>query len=143
VEKQRTKLCPHCEGRLPISLEECPYCGQSIFSQATLSLKAVNENASFVPPYLASWDEQPLKEEKPAAPKVKEAAKDTRQQKSLLLTIIMMTLGSYLFALGLLVFLFSENGKLVLEWKSKYSLLYCFMASPFLYIGFLRLKSES
>jgi hypothetical protein len=143
VEKQRTKLCPHCEGRLPVSLEECPYCGQSIFSQGSLSLKAVNENSSFVPPYLASWDEPSLKEEKSAALRPKEAAKETRQQKSLLLTIILMTLGSYLFALGLLVFLFSENGKLVLEWKSKYSLLYCFIASPFLYIGFLRLKNES
>lgn len=143
MEKERTKLCPHCEGRVPISLDDCPYCGQSIFSQPSFSLKNASESSSFIPPYLSNWEEEALiKEERLAPMKPKEVPKDSRQQKSLLLTIVLLTLGSYLFTLGFLVFLFSENGKLILEWQSKYSLLYCFVASPLLYVGWLRLQSD-
>ncbi len=143
MEEERTKLCPHCEGRIPIPLDDCPYCGQSIFSQAAFSLGNEKENPAFVPPYLARWEEEPVREEKQAAVRGKEIQKEKMKQKSLLLTILLLTIGSYLFALGILVFLFSENGKLVLEWKSRYSLLYCFLASPLLYIGWLRLQNES
>lgn len=82
-----------------------------------------------------------VEEERPKEEEAKKR-KERIKQKSILLTIFLLTFGSYLFTLGLLVFFFSENGKLILEWKSRYSLLYCLAAAPILYISFIRLKNE-
>ncbi|MBI5274233.1 MAG: hypothetical protein HY860_04180 [Chlamydiales bacterium] len=140
MEKERTKLCPHCEGRVPIASDECPYCGQNIFFD---DFSYPQETTSkFIPPYAASAS---IHLEEPQHKRVETARseeKEKQKQKSLLLTILFLSVGSCLFTLGLIIFFFSENGKLILEWKSRYSLFYCLIAAPFLYIGWLRLKNE-
>lgn len=58
--------------------------------------------------------------------------------KSALLPILMLSLGSNLFVLGILQFFFSSGGFLRLEWDASYWFIYCLLSLPLFYLGIKR-----
>ena len=54
--------------------------------------------------------------------------------------LLLLSIGGYLFALGLLVLLCSKDGVLALEWRTRFWFLYWLLSLPFLFFGTRRLK---
>ncbi len=57
-------------------------------------------------------------------------------------SILLLSLGGLLFTLAWLLFFFSDHGKLVLEWKSRYWFIYLLVSIPMLYKGWKKLSSN-
>ncbi len=66
---------------------------------------------------------------------------ETHERKNALLASGSLLLASYLLLLGLLQLLFSEGGKLRLEWSTDYWYIYCLAALPLVYLGYKKLES--
>ncbi len=75
-----------------------------------------------------------------AMPLAAEEEESSSTTKSALLPILMLSLGSNLFVLGILQFFFSSNGFLRLEWDASYWFVYCILSLPLLYLGIKRKK---
>ncbi|MCH9612418.1 MAG: hypothetical protein S4CHLAM102_09080 [Chlamydiia bacterium] len=59
-----------------------------------------------------------------------------------LLPILLLSFGAQLFILAFMLLLFSDHGRVVLEWKSRYWLLYLLTSLPALYFGYMYLKDD-
>lgn len=57
-------------------------------------------------------------------------------------SILLITLGTQLLVLSLVLLLFSDHGRVVLEWKSRYWLLYLILSLPALYFGYQFIEPE-
>lgn len=57
-------------------------------------------------------------------------------------SLLLLSLGGHLFTLAWLLFFFSDHGKLVLEWKSKYWFVYLLLSLPLVYKGWKKLTEE-
>ena len=69
----------------------------------------------------------------PIAPAPQAAAIDTK--KSELFPLLLLALGANLLTLGLLLFFFSDNGTLTLEWNASKWFIYCLTSLPLVYFG--------
>ncbi|MCK4934873.1 MAG: hypothetical protein KAR79_04735 [Simkaniaceae bacterium] len=56
------------------------------------------------------------------------------------LSLLLLTVGAQLFILGLLLALFSSDGKLTLQWSSHLWYWYLLIAAPMLFLGFRQIK---
>jgi predicted RNA-binding Zn-ribbon protein involved in translation (DUF1610 family) len=54
--------------------------------------------------------------------------------------LLFLSVGANLLTIGLLLFFFSDRGKLVLEWNSYYWFVYCILATPLLMFGWKLLE---
>jgi hypothetical protein len=54
-----------------------------------------------------------------------------------------LSCGGMLLTLSFVLYFFSEHGRLVLEWKSRYWSLYLLLGAPMVYYGFKKLKTLS
>jgi len=79
---------------------------------------------------------QDQQEEKPQTP---EAAQKTEAG---LWPLLFLSIGMNLLTIGLLLFFFSDRGKLILEWNSYYWFVYCIFATPLLMFGWKLLQSN-
>ncbi len=88
-------------------------------------------------------EQEPLEREDPLAQAVRAVAmpEETHDRKKSLLASGSLLLASYLLLLGLLQLLFSEGGKLRLEWSTDYWYIYCLAALPLVYLGYKKLDS--
>lgn len=57
-------------------------------------------------------------------------------------SLILLSLGSQLFLLGIMMVLFSQEGKLTLEWNSEYWFLYCLLGVAPIYFGIQMLRDS-
>lgn len=57
-------------------------------------------------------------------------------------SLLLLSLGGHLFTLAWLLFFFSDHGKLVLEWKSRYWFIYLLISLPLVYKGWKKLSDE-
>lgn len=57
--------------------------------------------------------------------------------------LLFLSIGMNLLTVGLLLFFFSDKGKLVLEWNSYYWFVYCILAAPLLMFGWKLLQSNT
>jgi hypothetical protein len=123
-------MCPHCEGRIPLNAEVCPYC------QFEASIPSNPKNL-----------EPPMAERRftpatplgiPTIPTQAPSEKVASESKSSFLPILLLSLGGNLMVIGLLQLLFSDEGFLRLEWKSHYWFAYCLGALPLLFLGLKR-----
>jgi hypothetical protein len=64
-----------------------------------------------------------------------QAEDEEAQNKSPLVPILLLSLGSNLFLLGIFQFFFSQGGFLRLEWDASYWFIYSLLSLPFLYLG--------
>jgi hypothetical protein len=56
--------------------------------------------------------------------------------------LLFLSVGMNLLTIGLLLFFFSDRGRLILEWNSYYWFVYCIIATPLLMFGWRLLNSS-
>ncbi len=164
--KEKVKMCPFCEGNVPYDAEDCRYCGSSFVkgSQKARTPYQTEDSLAglYEPPYSPDRtssrfgisspeerekeeEEEPVKEEKKKKEKVVEAKVDAEEGNKLG-SILLLSIGGWLFTLSWLLFFLSDQGTITLQWKSKYWPLYLLVSALFIYQGWKKLsaiRSES
>lgn len=168
--KNKERLCWNCEGAVTRDAIFCPFCGSNVATQespedeeqllAKLSQhKSQKLTSLYKPPYTPSqhsfglqYSEHDMFEEEPGKffeePKMKSSSFNSSEGTEISTSvggvwpIFFMSLGMNLLTLGLLLFFFSERGKLTLEWNSHYWFVYCVIALPILIFGWKLLKQQ-
>ncbi len=157
--KEKVKMCPFCEGNVPLDAEDCRYCGSS-FLKGTPKIRTPYQTEDslaglYEPPYspdrsssrfgITSPEEREEPEEAPKEEKkIREkvpVAKADLDEGNKLGSILLLSIGGWLFTLSWLLFFLSDQGKVSLEWKSKYWPIYLVVSAIFLYQGWKKLST--
>lgn len=142
----KTKLCWNCEGSVSRSAENCPYCAVYLSPEND----DPQEESAFKAPYKPEREKATL--EVPKAPYIpgddglKEEAEDGGGKESVLpsslslfqstfIPLIFLTTGLIFLFFSAMLLLFSENGKLNLQWDGESWYLYAMLALPMLFFG--------
>ncbi|MFQ5728961.1 MAG: hypothetical protein ACE5GN_01200 [Waddliaceae bacterium] len=143
---QKKKLCWNCEGRVPLEEENCPYC-------AVYLGPAPDEKRTDIltPPYRLVDSEED--EEIPASPYAVEKEGEEEEEesgidisvarsdlKSVILPLILLSMGSMSFLFGIILLLFSSHGIFTLTWNGDYWYVYLLSALPMLFLGWRVLR---
>lgn len=140
----KTKLCWNCEGNVSRSAENCPYCAVYL-SPENEDLQ--EETAPLAPPYPKAT----LSKEIPKAPytQQEESSEDVIEEpastfhfQAAFLPLIFLTTGLISLFFSFMLFLFSENGKLTLQWDGDIWYVYSLIALPLLFFGWRFLDQE-
>lgn len=148
----KTKLCWNCEGSVSRSAENCPYCAVYLSPEG----EDLNDDPSPIrAPYkvekgMAGGD-IPKAPYNPANSSSNEETSDDDVQEAALdrpltgfqatfLPLIFLTTGLISLFFSLMLFLFSENGKLTLQWDGEFWYAYALFALPLLFIGWRYLE---
>jgi len=137
---EKFKLCPNCDGKAPLEVVICPFCASNFNEPAQKARSPLS--ASYTPPYStervtpSQTETKILKEES----KVQAAA---IKEKSVFLPIALLTIGSNLLILSLLLLILSHDGKVELEWSSSYWMIYALLGAPLVFVGYKIVKKES
>lgn len=152
--KKRQKLCHHCEGEVDLDVIVCPFCAADLreekpeqqrpaFSPLVSSVKQLHtEQSLYPPPYTRSLEAPSLtpqlQEDNVAAsnPPQEEEVEKTSDIKPTLLGISLFTLGSHFFVLALMLFFFSSQGRLFLQWNAAFWPFYLVVSLPLLFFGY-------
>jgi hypothetical protein len=160
----RQKMCPNCNGRVPMDAAECPYCAaefpesskNSSIQTPLFKNQSLQESLAslYSPPYTNPKldKEVPPRQavfKEPASPIINNntgvAAIEEEQKeesKGDFWTIFALIVGGNFLTLGLLQVFFSEQGALRLEWDSSFWYLYCLIALPLFYFGLKKPKEQ-
>ncbi len=159
MEKQ--KLCPNCEGRIPIEMEICPYCAYELTNSVTKPQSPLFQKQSleeslaslYKPPYQGRTTAQETME-KPksltskgveaslygSSPAGEEEEAQATPKKSSLWPTLLLLVGTNLLLLGILQLLFGENGVVHLQWETGNWFFYCLASIPLFYFGWKKLQ---
>lgn len=151
---EKMRMCPYCEGSVPLDSPSCRFCGSS-FEEGSTRLKGATperraNDSYYNPPYAPNPEAQaesiyyPENEELSnpvASSQYDEDEEEVEEEKGYIFALALLSTGAMLFTLSLLLLFFSEHGRLVLEWKSRYWSLYMILGAPLLYYGFKKLRS--
>jgi ribosomal protein L40E len=166
--KEKSKMCPHCEGSIPIDAVECRYCGSSLQKKEEKKMAYQTEDSLaslYEPPYapnrtspnryslsrddpypkeeeLDTEEEEDLFKKKEPISRLKKEKVTDEEEKSHIGSLLLLSIGGHLFTLAWLQFFFSDHGILALSWKSRYWPLYLFLSLPFIYHGWKKLKNS-
>lgn len=145
----KTKLCWNCEGNVSRTAENCPYCAVYL-SPENEDLKALENEAPKAPykleknkdipkaPYSSGSD---LNDQDTTASR--EAVVSLAPFQSLFLPLIFLTTGLIFLFFSLMLLLFSENGKLTLQWDGDFWYIYGILAVPLLILGWYYLHHSN
>lgn len=149
----KKKLCWNCEGSVGFSEEHCPFCGVYL-SPTSPPEEEVNltESEEFVhePPY--RLDEEREKNQEHSSPYSSQDSKKNHQHSSsassssadelrqIATPMVMILAGSVFFLFGLVLVLFSKDGKLTLQWKSDFWYVYMTCSLLMLFWGWRTLQ---
>lgn len=147
---EKMRMCPHCEGTVPLDSSSCRFCGSS-FNEENSRMKGAfrdqREDDYYNPPYAPAPELSaesvfyPENEESMQSAEYQEDENaNEEEEKGHILALALLSAGTMLFTLSLLLFFFSEHGRLVLEWKSRYWSLYMIIGAPLIYYGFQKLR---
>lgn len=150
--KQKKKLCWNCEGRVPLTEENCPFCGVYI---TPLDL---SENPLLKPPYRIVDEEEEEEQEIPSSPFAdkegnphsEEEAKAVAMEAPLssdmnrvAITALLLLAGTVFLMFGTTLWFYSDIGVLVLQWDAQYWFVYLLVALPLLFFGWRSLMKIS
>jgi hypothetical protein len=166
MQKERTKMCPSCDGCVSLNETTCPYCRSNLLEEnvdeRSTPIKEKSKPLSYEeslsslypPPYKPKViNSNTLKFEKD--PKEDYAHlddddddpededinnKDHVNSKNALIPTVLFWLGVNMFIFSLILIIFSKEGSLHLRFSSKYWFVYSIIALPFLFFGFKSLK---
>ena len=159
--QKQEKICLGCEGTMSAQATFCPYCGSDAScseegfeeSSSSKSLQDMSNLSSlYKPPYtpnqkgfgVPSYQEQSLcsydSMETPSY-QAQEPASAEKIEVGLW-PLLFLSIGAHLMTLGLILFFFSDRGKLVIEWNSYYWFVYCLLATPLLMFGWKLLHND-
>ncbi len=166
--KDREKICSHCDGRIAVEANSCPYCGMPLVEESdrytksnSQSLSSQESLSSLYPPPYSNRNFAQMKtdhknlESKFKAPQAlsenpfakmqlasNQSLEKQEEEKTEFMPMLFVLLGSNLLTLGLMQAMFSESGFLRLEWSSKYWAYYCLIAIPLIIIGMKKVKKS-
>lgn len=152
----KKKLCWNCEGNVSREIDNCPYCGVYLHSDE------IEENSNWNPSYRPSskteeipsplyqipqednqesdsFEENQEASEKEDVPSLS-ASRLFGQLKQDLFPILFLMMGSIFFLFGVVLFLFSENGTLTLQWQGSHALYFLISALPLIGCGWWLLQ---
>lgn len=148
----KTKLCWNCEGSVSRAAENCPYCavylnpdGEDLHEdpspiRAPYKVdKGTNDGEIPKAPYNPannSEDPEDLAEE--AA-----LTRPLTSFQATFLPLIFLTTGLISLFFAFMLFLFSENGKLTLQWDGDMWYVYALFSLPLLFIGWRYLEQST
>lgn len=154
-----TRLCWNCDGDIDIELSRCPYCGADPEAAHGHDL---DEEQDFSPPYRMEdvAAKERLLQERPPYSGADEGGIDDetweqslspeqdeecrRQNRETLLAdaipLALLLSGAVFCLFGLVLFLYSGQGRLVLEWNTSHWPVYLVPAVVMLYYGWKRLS---
>lgn len=133
------------------SLYKPPY---SVRNRQGLGVPDEREESSYIsteaqkqdPLFQSSYEAQ--EEAEKAPPMVPEGGIESMDEadevtkRGSVLPLLFLMIGAHLFMLGALLLFCSQNGKVVLEWSSRFWFLYCALGLPILYFGNRLLKKN-
>lgn len=89
------------------------------------------------------YEEEAYPEEETSYSRGQEAVEEAPQKVDVgIWPLLFLSIGSNLLTIGLLLFFFSDKGKVVLEWNSYFWFVYCILATPILMFGWKLLQSQ-
>jgi hypothetical protein len=161
----RQKMCSNCDGRISYEATICPYCGTEQAPLEPESQMPLFKNQSlqdslttlYSPPYSqknSSFQEEPAPVKK--KPEIFKEVKSTfstnsgnpmpinetensstaGSKQNPIVPLLILSLGSNLFILGLIQFFFSKEGFLNLQWDASFWFIYTLISLPLLYLGY-------
>ncbi len=140
--KKRQKLCYNCEGEVDLEVIFCPYCGADLLEekeglQGTSTLQEDSHNSLSLEETTTSLYPPPYQPEKIKEGKLEKEEVTEEDSKSLkaFFPIFLLTTGIWCFLLGVLLFIFSENGFVILKLDAKLWLTYLLLSAPLLFMG--------
>ena len=156
MAKEKVKMCPFCEGNVAFDAEECRYCGSSFIKGATKVRAPYQTEDSLAglydPPYSPDRSssrfgirapeerEEAVEEEEKPLPKA-QVKESSEEEGNKLGSILLLSIGGQLFTLAWLLFFFSDQGKVSLEWTSKYWPIYLVISGILLFQGWKKLNA--
>lgn len=140
-KQEKKKLCWNCEGNVSRTAENCPYCAVYLNPESTEE----QEVKPFYSPQGATdaVPKAPYSPQDGSAEEVHEEAsialksEHTEESlfRSIFLPITLLTGGLFSLLFALILFLFSTNGVLTLEWDGELWYLYAIAGAPLLFSG--------
>lgn len=146
----KTKLCWNCEGNVSRSAENCPYCavylspeGDDLIEEPAprAPYKVEKGNSGDIPkaPYNPTSDTENSEDETQEA----SLTQPLSSFQATFLPLIFLTTGLISLFFSLMLFLFSENGKLTLQWDGDMWYVYALFALPLLFMGWRYLEQST
>jgi ribosomal protein L40E len=161
MAKDKVKMCPFCEGNVPYDAEDCRYCGSSFVkgSQKARTPYQTEDSLAglYEPPYspdrsssrfgISSPEDRNEEEEVAVKPEKKKKERTTSptndaEEGNKLGSILLLSIGGWLFTLSWLLFFLSDQGAITLQWKSNYWPVYLVVSTLFLYQGWKKLSAS-
>lgn len=144
--KKRQKMCYNCEGEIDLDVIVCPFCAADLREEKpeqqrphfnpTASVKNLTTQQSLYPPHYAPKQAALQQEDAPFPEEAQMPAMESEETKSIFGPTILMTLGTQLLLFGILMFLFSTKGAMILKWDARLWFLYVFASIPLLIFGY-------
>ena len=145
-EPVKTKLCIHCEGRVPLDATDCPYCGAGLLQEPVSRLEVSHPHEDENPPAfdetLAYLYEPPYKgsvAQPDEARVIEEGPSIKAEEKYLLLPVLLFSIGVLMVALALLLVVVSSSRVLTLEFNSTFWPYYLLLGLPMACFGYKKL----
>lgn len=153
-----SKMCWNCDGHVGVDSHYCPYCGTDLYQDSPKEENSFQKTLSsmYKPPYnptrttlgVPSYeennnvhyddeDEEDEEEDYESDPEINAKSNDMG-----IWPLLFLSMGMNLMTLGLLLFFFSDGGKLTLEWNSHYWFIYCVLSVPLLMFGWKLLRAS-
>jgi hypothetical protein len=154
----KKKLCWNCEGNIAKQVDNCPYCGVYVHSPDldenngwNIPYASGNKKEEIPTPFYQihennqTHSEEDLEEPSLSNEESQPNFSVMQQLKEDVLPILLLMSGSIFFLFGIVLFLFSTDGKLILEWNGNLWPYFLALAVPFVYLGWkylLRMDQE-
>jgi len=145
----KKKLCWNCDGNVSIAMDNCPYCGvylqpeeERTFWNTSSSQKTQDLPA---PVYKIHEPEEQVEEasletEVEEEAPVSETLFSFAKIKQDTFAALFLMSGSLFFLFSVLLLLFSQDGKLTLEWSGDLWIYFLIVSTPLLYFGWKSLQ---
>lgn len=163
--QNQDKICVGCEATISTSTLFCPYCGCDVKEEEEQLYEENNPSSSqkeelsnlaslYKPPYtpnqrgfgVPSFQEASSSQSLEPTSSFNSFSEEKEEEKKAdvgFWPLLFLSIGSNLMTIGLILFFFSDRGKLVLEWNSYYWFVYCILATPLLMFGWRLLTSST
>lgn len=150
----KKKLCWNCEGRVGFSEEHCPFCGVYLSPTSTPGEESQGEAEDQLPqpPYQLDGEQiddhvhdSPYQEHLPGQQERQAGLSETalashEDLRKMVTPMGTLLAGSIFFLFGLVLLLFSKDGKLTLQWSSDYWYVYLIISLGMLFWGWRSLQ---
>ena len=146
--KGKGKICWNCEGEVHKEMDQCPYCGTSLSpmqdQENTKNSPEVSLTKQSPPSTYSNLSEEILKANRILYKKEEEKRESVSVfEKNPFSALVFFLPGSLFFIFGLILFIFSQEGSLILSWNARYSFLYIVLGSALSWAGWKVLCSCS